>query len=73
MCNDYRLLTDAATLYADFSEIKIKIRFSERGACGPSRNRAGLTKQACHAKETDGPISRAVRLSLLSSGGVQAQ
>ena len=29
MCNDYRLLTDAATLFADFSEIKIKIRFSE--------------------------------------------
>jgi putative SOS response-associated peptidase YedK len=29
MCNDYRLLTDVATLFADFSEIKIKIRFSE--------------------------------------------
>jgi putative SOS response-associated peptidase YedK len=29
MCNDYRLLTDAAALFADFSEIKIKIRFSE--------------------------------------------
>jgi hypothetical protein len=29
MCNDYRLLTDTATLFADFSEIKIKILFSE--------------------------------------------
>ena len=29
MCNDYRLLTDAAALVADFSESKIKIRFSE--------------------------------------------
>jgi putative SOS response-associated peptidase YedK len=29
MCNDYRLLTDAAALFGDFSEIKIKIRFSE--------------------------------------------
>jgi putative SOS response-associated peptidase YedK len=29
MCNDYRLLTDAAALFADFSEIKIKIYFSE--------------------------------------------
>jgi hypothetical protein len=29
MCNDYRLLADATTLFADFSETKIKIRFSE--------------------------------------------
>ena len=29
MCNAYRLLTDAATIFADFSELKIKIRFSE--------------------------------------------
>jgi putative SOS response-associated peptidase YedK len=29
MCNDYRLLTNAATLFDGFSEIKIKIRFSE--------------------------------------------
>jgi putative SOS response-associated peptidase YedK len=29
MCNDYRLLTDAATIFADFSQLKIKIRFSE--------------------------------------------
>ena len=29
MCNDYQLLTDAAEGFADFSEIKIKIRFSE--------------------------------------------
>jgi putative SOS response-associated peptidase YedK len=29
MCNDYRLLTDAATLFEGFSEIRIKIRFSE--------------------------------------------
>ena len=29
MCNSYRLLTDAATIFADFSELKIKIRFSE--------------------------------------------
>jgi hypothetical protein len=29
MCNDYRLLTGAATLFADFSELKIKIRFPE--------------------------------------------
>ena len=29
MCNDYRLLADATTLFADFSETKIEIRFSE--------------------------------------------
>ena len=29
MCNDYRLLTATATLFDGFSEIRIKIRFSE--------------------------------------------
>jgi hypothetical protein len=29
MCNDYRFLTNGATLFEDFSEIKIKISFSE--------------------------------------------
>jgi putative SOS response-associated peptidase YedK len=28
-CNDYRLLTDAATIFEDFSEVKIRIRFPE--------------------------------------------
>jgi putative SOS response-associated peptidase YedK len=29
MCNDYRLLTDAAMVFEGFSETRIKIRFSE--------------------------------------------
>jgi hypothetical protein len=29
ICNDYRLLTDAATIFEDFSLLKIKIRFPE--------------------------------------------
>ena len=29
MCNDYRLLTNVATLFDDFSQLKIKIRFPE--------------------------------------------
>jgi hypothetical protein len=29
MCNDYRLLINAATIFEDFSQIRIKIRFSE--------------------------------------------
>ena len=29
MCNDYRLRTNVATLFEEFSEIRIKIRFSE--------------------------------------------
>jgi hypothetical protein len=29
MCNDYRLLTNAATLFDDFSQLKIKILFPE--------------------------------------------
>jgi putative SOS response-associated peptidase YedK len=29
MCNDYRLLIGAATLFEGFSETRIKIRFSE--------------------------------------------
>jgi putative SOS response-associated peptidase YedK len=29
MCNDYRLLTNAATIFSDFSELKIRIRFPE--------------------------------------------
>ena len=29
MCNDYRLMTDVASIVEDFAELKIKIRFSE--------------------------------------------
>ena len=29
MCNDYRLMTDVASIVEDFAELKIKIRFGE--------------------------------------------
>lgn len=29
MCNDYRLLTNAAAIFEDLSELKIRIRFPE--------------------------------------------
>ena len=29
MCNDYRLEVDAAAIFEDFADLKIKIRYSE--------------------------------------------
>ena len=29
MCNDYRLTVDQQTLFEEFADLKIKIRFSE--------------------------------------------
>jgi hypothetical protein len=48
MCNDYRLLTDAASLFADFSEIKIKIRFSEGKPNLEAREDIKITDAASH-------------------------
>jgi putative SOS response-associated peptidase YedK len=54
MCNDYRLLTDAASLFADFSEIKIKIRFSEGKPNLEARDDIKMTDAAPIVRTIDG-------------------
>jgi len=53
MCNAYRLLTDAASLFDGFSETRIKIRFSEGKPNIEAREDVRITDPA--------PIVRAVR------------
>jgi putative SOS response-associated peptidase YedK len=53
MCNAYRLLTDAASLFDGFSETRIKIRFSEGKPNIEAREDIRITDPA--------PIVRAVR------------
>jgi putative SOS response-associated peptidase YedK len=52
MCNDYRLLTNAAELFDGFSETRIKIRFSEGAPNIEAREDIKITDM--------GPIVRAV-------------
>ena len=52
MCNAYRLVTDAATLFEGFSETRIKIRFSEGAPNIEAREDIKITDSA--------PIARAV-------------
>jgi putative SOS response-associated peptidase YedK len=52
MCNDYRLLTNVATLFEDFSETRIRIRFSEGRPNIEAREDIKITDM--------GPIVRAV-------------
>ena len=52
MCNDYRLLTNAAQLFDGFSETRIKIRFSEGAPNIEAREDIKITDM--------GPIVRAI-------------
>ena len=54
MCNDYRLLTDTATLFADFSEIKIKILFSEGKPNIEARDDIKITDAALIVRPIEG-------------------
>ena len=54
MCNDYRLLADATTLFADFSEIKITIRFSEGKPNLEAREDIKITDTAPIVRTVDG-------------------
>jgi putative SOS response-associated peptidase YedK len=54
MCNDYRLLTDAAAIFEDFSEIKIKIRFSEGKPNLEAREDIRITDTAPIVRTIDG-------------------
>jgi putative SOS response-associated peptidase YedK len=54
MCNDYRLLADATTLFADFSETKIKIRFSEGKPNLEAREDIRITDTAPIVRTVDG-------------------
>ena len=54
MCNAYRLLADATTLFADFSENKIKIRFSEGKPNLEAREDIRITDTAPIVRTVDG-------------------
>jgi putative SOS response-associated peptidase YedK len=54
MCNDYRLLTDAATLLDGFSETKITIRFSEGKPNIEARENIKITDTAPIVRAIDG-------------------
>jgi putative SOS response-associated peptidase YedK len=46
MCNDYRLRVDAATILEEFSDLKIKIHFSEGRPNIPARDDIKITETA---------------------------
>jgi putative SOS response-associated peptidase YedK len=54
MCNAYRLLADATTLFADFSETKIQIRFSEGKPNLEAREDIRITDTAPIVRAVDG-------------------
>ena len=54
MCNDYRLLTDAATIFEGFSETRIKIRFSEGAPNIEAREDIKITDTAPIVRTIDG-------------------
>ena len=54
MCNDYRLLADATTLFAGFSETKIKICFSEGKPNLEAREDIKITDTAPIVRTVDG-------------------
>jgi putative SOS response-associated peptidase YedK len=54
MCNDYRLLTDAATIFTDFSELKITIRFPEGKPNLEARKDIKITDTAPIVRTIDG-------------------
>jgi putative SOS response-associated peptidase YedK len=54
MCNAYRLVTDAATLFEGFSQIRIKIRFSEGTPNIEAREDIKITDSAPIVRSVDG-------------------
>src|SRR6202522_2928994 len=54
MCNAYRLVTDAATLFEGFSQIRIKIRFSEGTPNIEAREDIKITDTAPIVRAVDG-------------------
>jgi putative SOS response-associated peptidase YedK len=54
MCNDYRLLTNAATIFSDFSELKIRIRFPEGKPNLEAREDIKITDTAPIVRTVDG-------------------
>ena len=53
MCNDYRLLTNAAALFEGFSETRIKIRFSEGAPNIEAREDIKITDSAPIVRASD--------------------
>jgi putative SOS response-associated peptidase YedK len=53
MCNDYRLLTNAAELFEGFSETRIKIRFSEGAPNIEAREDIKITDSAPIVRASD--------------------
>jgi putative SOS response-associated peptidase YedK len=56
LCNDYRLLTNAAAIFADFSELKIKIRFSEGKPNLEAREDVKITDTAPIVRTIEGEL-----------------
>ena len=54
MCNAYRLVTDAATLFEGFSQTRIKIRFSEGAPNIQAREDIKITDSAPIVRAVDG-------------------
>jgi putative SOS response-associated peptidase YedK len=54
MCNAYRLVTDAATLFEGFSQTRIKIRFSEGTPNIEAREDIKITDSAAIVRAVDG-------------------
>ncbi len=54
MCNAYRLVTNATEIFADFSDIKIKIRFSEGKPNLEAREDIKITDTAPIVRTVDG-------------------
>ena len=54
MCNDYRLKVDVDTIAADFSNLKVKIRFSEGVPNVPPRDDIKITDVAPIVRTVDG-------------------
>ena len=60
MCNDYRLLTDAATIFSDFSELKVKIRFPEGKPNPEAREDIKITDTAPIVRTINGEPQAAI-------------
>ena len=54
MCNDYRLLVDAASIVEGFADLKIKIRFSEGSPNIPAREDIKITDLGPIIRPIDG-------------------
>ena len=74
MCNDYRLVTNAATLFEGFSETRIKIRFSEGTPNIEAREDIKITDTAPIVRAVDGePGGRRPRATALELARAEPQ